>query len=116
MTLEERLAKMKIQLGISDTSQDDLLELLLEDAYTFILGRCQSLTAETFPDTLEPILRQIAVIAYNRLGAEGEQGRTEGAVSRTIYVLGNDLPKSILDALKPYEQVMGEVRTLWVDS
>ena len=37
----------------------------------------------------------LAVVAYNRLGAEGETARTEGGVSRTL----TDLPVGLTRAL-----------------
>lgn len=95
----EQIDKLKLQLGIKDDEQNDLLELLLSNAFDYILSFCNR---TALPPELKQLQLQITVIDYNRLGAEGEQGRSEGGISRTIYVLGDDFPKSIKSQLIQY--------------
>lgn len=86
MTEVEKLIKLT---GESDA---DLLSLLLEDATQFVLaytGRSKSISV------LDKAARDLAVIAYNRRGAEGESGRSEAGESYTF----NDAPKLIYDVL-----------------
>lgn len=94
-----QLDKLKIQLGIIDEEHDSLLNLLLSNALEYILAYCNR---TELPPGLNQLQLQIAVIYYNRLGAEGEQGRSEGGIARTIYVLGDDFPKSIKTQLVQY--------------
>jgi len=85
----ENLDKLKKLTGESDT---ELLSLLLEDSEQFVLsytGRRQMMPG------LEKTARDLALIAYNRMGTEGENGRSEGGESYTF----NDAPKAIYDVL-----------------
>ena len=103
------LERLKILLGIQDEEQDALLNVLIVKATDVVLNYTRR--QELFP-VLENIVVDIALIAYNRMGAEGEQSRGEGSVSRTFYELGEDLPKSILiqldrHTLPPKARVVG---------
>ncbi|GIP57908.1 phage head-tail connector protein [Paenibacillus woosongensis] len=88
------LDKFKLQLGIKldDDSEDDLLGLLLEDAIEDVL----TWTNRTeLPVSLESVVRQVAVIRYNKQGAEGQSSHSEGGISRSF----EDLPKGLQDSL-----------------
>ena len=64
------IEKLKLLTGESD---DKLLSLLLEDATEFVLaytGRSQIVTG------MEKTVRDLAVIALNRMGTEGESSRS----------------------------------------
>lgn len=91
-----QLEKLKIRLSISDTSQDDLLNMLLQDAESEILD----FTNRTaLLDKMEGLQRELAIIYYNRLGSEGESSRSEGAISVSY---STDIPINIKDRLKSY--------------
>lgn len=76
----------------------NMLSLLLSDAEEFVL----SYTNRTvLPDGLKKTVRDLAVIAYNRLGTEGETGRSEGGESYSFDVA----PKQIYDVLDRYRLV-----------
>lgn len=84
--------KLKKLTGESD---EDLLSLLLEDAKEFVL----SYTSRTeLPSALQKTVRDLAVIALNRMGTEGESGRSEGGESYSF----EDAPKHIYDLLDRY--------------
>lgn len=88
------LDKFKLQLGIKfdDDSEDDLLGLLLDDATEDVLiwtNRTE------LPVSLESVVRQVAVIRYNKQGAEGQSSHSEGGISRSF----EDLPKGLQDSL-----------------
>lgn len=91
-------------LGLKDSTPAGLLSLLLSKAQQSILNYCG---LDALPEALQNVQEDIAVIYYNRLGMEGEQSRSEGQVSRSVF--SEDLPKNITDQLKRYRKakVMG---------
>lgn len=84
------LEKLKIALGIppADDTQDPALNLLLMDTETDLLAWTNR---AILPLTLEPALRQLAIMRYNKVGIEGQTSHGEGGVSRSF----EDLPPSI---------------------
>lgn len=90
-----QLDKLKLMLGVSDSAQDGLLEMILDDVETDLL--IWTNRAE-LPAQLEPTQRLVAVMRYNKQGAEGESSRTEGGISRTF----EDLPTSLQQAIRPF--------------
>lgn len=91
------LEKLRIRLEIKDSSQDDLLNLLLEDASTEILDFCNR---DILPVKAEALQRELAIIYYNRVGSEGESSRSEGAVSVSYFTEIPDNIKSRLIAFR----------------
>lgn len=86
------IEKMKKLTGESD---DILLSLLLEEATAFVLsytGRTKIATG------LEKAVRDMAVIALNRMGTEGEASRSGGGESYSF----DNAPKHIYDTLDRY--------------
>lgn len=89
MTDLEKLQKL------TGESDNELLSLLLEDAQEFVL----SYTNRTeLPAALQKTVRDLAVIALNRMGTEGESGRSEGGESYSF----ENAPKHIYDVLDKY--------------
>ncbi|EEG52916.1 phage head-tail connector protein [Enterocloster asparagiformis] len=81
--------KLKLLTGESD---DKLLSLLLEDATEFVLaytGRSQIVTG------MEKTVRDLAVIALNRMGTEGESSRSAAGESYSF----EGVPKQVYDVL-----------------
>lgn len=78
--------------GESDT---DLLELLLEDAKSFVLAYTNR--TRMIPELERPV-RELAVIALNRMGTEGETSRSGGGISSSF----DNAPKQVYDILKRY--------------
>lgn len=87
------LDKLKIQLGLDD-SQDDLLELLLDDVETDLLNWTNR---RELPSSLLATKRQIAVIRYNMMGVEGQTSHSEGGISRSFEDLPQGIRNSILE-------------------
>lgn len=86
------IEKMKKLTGESD---DILLSILLEEATAFVLsytGRTKIATG------LEKAVRDLAVIALNRMGTEGEASRSGGGESYSF----DNAPKHIYDTLDRY--------------
>ncbi len=84
--------KLKLLTG---ESNEELLSLLLEEAEEFVL----SYTNRTkIIRQLEKPVRDLAIIALNRLGTEGETSRSEAGESYSF----NEAPKHIYDVLNKY--------------
>lgn len=81
----DELEKLELLTGEKD---GETLQLLLDDAKEFTL----SYTNRTnLPDALKKTVRDLAVIAYNRIGTEGESSRNGAGESYSF----NDAPKQI---------------------
>lgn len=86
------IEKLKKLTGESD---EELLFLLLEEAEAFVL----SYTNRTkLVSGLDKAVRDLAVIALNRMGTEGESSRSGAGESYNF----NDAPKQIYDVLNRY--------------
>ena len=94
-----QLEKLKIRLGISDNSEDALLNMLLEDAEGEILDFCNR---DILPVKVEALQRELAIIYYNRLGSEGESSRSEGGVSVSY---STDIPENIKSRLIAFRRL-----------
>lgn len=89
------IEKLKKLTGEGD---DILLSLLLDEATAFVLsytGRTKIVTG------LEKAVRDLAVIALNRMGTEGEASRSGGVESYSF----DNAPKHIYDTLDRYRLV-----------
>lgn len=98
------LETLKIRLGISDEKQDGLLAVLLdsaEDTILDVIGR------DELPARLVSVQTELAVISYNRQGAEGETARSEGGISRSFI---SDLPSDLQKRLQNYPRKVGVIR------
>ncbi len=90
-----QLEKLKLMLGIKpeDDSQDDAMELMLEDAESDILTWTNRVE---LPASLESAQRQLVVVRYNKQGAEGETAHSEGGISRSFEDVPAGLQQTIL--------------------
>lgn len=90
----DQLTKLKLLLGMdaADTSQDGLLNLLLEDVAADLLTWTNR---DALPVGLESVQRQIVVIRYNMRGAEGQTSHSAGGISRSYDVLPADVKQTI---------------------
>lgn len=70
-----------------------------EDKVLDIIGR------EEVPSQLTSMVVKLAVIAYNKAGAEGESSRTEGGISRAF----DDLPADDKARLINYPRKVGVI-------
>lgn len=80
---------------LTGENDETLIQILLEDATEYVLAytnRTHMILA------LEKPVRDLAVIALNRMGTEGESARSEGGSSYTF----EDTPKQIYDVLNRY--------------
>ena len=98
------LERFRLLAGITDDSQDGLITALLSDAEDSVrdyIGR------EEVPARLISVQVQLAVIAYNKRGAEGESSRSEGGISQSF----DGLPPELLARLKNYPRKAGVLYT-----
>ncbi len=84
------LDNVKIKLSITDKEQDDLLELLLNDAYNYMMIYFDG----DIPMELQFIMENVAVKRYRRLGAEGISIEKIDVLS-TTYESGDDFAEYI---------------------
>jgi len=61
------LERIKTLLGINDSLQDEVLSIIIEN----VEGHLTYLLGKDVPLNLQFIITEIAVMRYNRLGAEG---------------------------------------------
>lgn len=101
-----QLERIKLQLGITDSNEDNLLLEMLESAKAAILTRRYPYTDP--PDELEAryldLQVRIAVYLYNKLGAEGQTAHSENGISRTYE--SADIPESLMRGVTPYVGVL----------
>ena len=98
-----QLEKVKIRLEIKkeDTSKDDLLNMLLEDAEGEILDYTNR---DILPDKAQALQRELAITYYNRMGSEGEASRSEGGVSVSYSI---EIPENIKKRLNSLRLLKG---------
>lgn len=86
------LEKLKKLTGEKD---EELLQILMEDATAWVLAYTNR---TRLVSGLDKAVRDLAVIALNRMGTEGESARTGAGESYTF----NDAPKQVYDVLNRY--------------
>lgn len=86
------LEKLKKLTGEKD---EELLQILMEDATAWVLAYTNR---TRLVSGLDKTVRDLAVIALNRMGAEGEAARTGSGESYTF----DDAPRQIYDVLNRY--------------
>ena len=104
MTDEEKakaIERLKILTGNND---EKLIGVLIDEAEAFVLGYTNRTRLVT---GLEKAVRDLAVIALNRLGTEGETGRSEGGESYSF----DNAPRQIYDVLNRFRLARVGCRT-----
>ncbi|MDE7433183.1 MAG: phage head-tail connector protein [Lachnospiraceae bacterium] len=89
MTPMEELKKL------TGESNEELLSLLLDAAEDVVINYTGR---KILPERLVKTKIKLALIAFNKLGMEGEIARSEGGISQTFV----DIPEDILSVLKMY--------------
>jgi len=96
MNKYELLTRLKLLLGVKDDGQNEMLDLLISKSIAAVLNYTNR---DELPARLEGVVLDLAMIAYNRLGTEGEQARSEGGISHSFT---DGLPKEIQMQLSGY--------------
>ena len=86
MTAEEKLQVML------PGAASEMITLLYEDAASDILSWTNR---DIVTPSLEPVVRQLVILRYNKVGIEGETNHSEGGISRSFADLPSDLQQSI---------------------
>lgn len=94
------LERFKTLVGITNDKQDGVISVLLSDARDAV---CDYIGRGDVPDRLVSVQVQLAIIAYNRRGTEGESSRSEGGISQSF----DGLPPEMLARLKSYPRKAG---------
>ena len=90
--IASEIAKITTLTGETD---ENLITILLEDAEAWILAYTNR---TVLPAALDRIARDLAIISLNRMGTEGEAGRSEGGESYTF----DNAPPRVYDILNRY--------------
>ncbi len=97
---EQFVARLGEAVPASDNSFVNALLSEAEDKILDITGRSE------VPPQLDSLVVKLAVIAYNKRGAEGESSRSAGGISRAF----DDLPEDDKARLVNYPRKVGTVR------
>lgn len=95
-----QLEKLKLKLGYSltDTSEDDLLQMYLDDANDYISSQTH---LDAIPTALLTTQVELAIIYYNKQGIEGQTAHSEGGISRSF----EGVPESITKKIRAYRRL-----------
>ena len=94
------LQEVKLLLGITNNSKDDLLNLLIKNATTQVLGylTIPNGLILAVPESLSYIVTELVVLRYNRIGSEGLSAESVDGYSATY---SDDMTNYIL-AIEAY--------------
>lgn len=90
--LAQVLARVKL---LTEETDDVLLTQLIEDAEDYA---CSYTNRGTLPDGLLRTVGNLAIVAYNRLGTEGESGRSEAGENYSFETA----PAQVFSILRKY--------------
>lgn len=89
------MTDLTILQTLTGEENEGLLTVLLQEAQERILSETRR---TAMIDALRPAVRSWALIAYNRMGMEGEVSRSEAGISSSFA----EIPKDIQDAIINY--------------
>lgn len=92
------LQKVKLLLGIADTSKDDLLNLLIDQATNQVINYTHNPPCVLL---LEDTIVDMVIYNYNRMGTEGLNSEGYSGVS---FSYSTDYPESILRSLRAHRK------------
>ncbi len=92
------LEKIKILLGINDSSKDELLTVLLDQA----IEEAENYTHNNCLTGLESTICRMVVYNYNRISTEGVNSESYSGVS---YSYSADYPENIMRVLKAHRKI-----------
>lgn len=72
--------KIKILLGIADTTKDSLLNVLLDNAKDFATDYCN---LDDYDTKFDSIIMKMVLESYNKLGAEGTSSKNYSGISES---------------------------------
>lgn len=100
--MDELLARLKVRLRFGGVTEDAILTDHLQTAIDVVNDKRQF--TSTVENIVEPpyksIVVEMALISYNKMGAEGQTRHDENGVDRS-YEVGSMYPESILSLIIP---------------
>lgn len=93
-----RLSDIKLLLGITDCSKDELLNLLIENATEFAVNFTHNDKAGDFAGCIA----RMVVYDYNRMGTEGLNSESYSGLN---FNYETDYPEPILKQLRDFRKV-----------
>lgn len=97
--MAEKLEKVKSLLGITDSLQDEVLTIIIDNITSHLKVKLGTPVSED----LEFIIVEIAVRRFNRIGTEGMQSESVEGHSISFYDLEKDFT--------PYEDIINKYKT-----
>lgn len=94
--------------GLVAAADREFVEQAILDAGNCV---CDLTGRETVPERLIDVQIELAIIAYNKRGAEGESSRSEGGISRAFEDLSPLLQRRLLN----YPRKVGVIRAVNAD-
>lgn len=92
------LEKVKVLLGLTDSTKDDLLNVLLEGCIEEAINYTHNNDISKF----DTAIVKMVVYQYNRLGTEGVDSENYSGVS---FNYSEDYPESIMRQLRAYRKL-----------
>lgn len=89
---------IKLLLGITDDSKDDLLNLLIDNAQEFAVSYTNNEDVKTY----EGALARIVVYDYNRMNTEGLNSESYSGLT---FSYAADYPEAVLKPLRAHRRV-----------
>lgn len=95
------LDRIKTLLGITDTLQDEVIEILMSN----VSNHLQAMLGKDIPEVLEFIVVEVTIRRFNRLGTEGAKSESVEGHSVTYYELTDEFVPyhSLIEANKEDE-------------
>lgn len=97
-----RLERVKTIKGLADTSQDEKLSVLIEDAEQEFIDYCNRKNADDIPISADSVIVQMVIFRYNLLNTEGILTQTYSGVSQS-YI--SEYPAYIMAQLNRYRKL-----------
>ena len=94
------LNNIKVMLGISDDSKDELINILIDNAISYVLA---STHRNCLPPELEAVIIQCVIWDYNKLGSEGLNSEAYSGLS---YNYQAEYPDNIMRQIRAYRKVV----------
>src|SRR5699024_1542756 len=88
------LSRIKVILGIEDTLQDDILDIIIEN----VSSHLSALLGKDIPTHLDFIEEEITIRRFNRIGTEGMKSETVEGHSISFY--------DLKDEFDPYQDII----------
>lgn len=94
------LERIKTMLDIKDALQDNVLNIIIENVTSHLVGKLKRLndTIVDIPVELNYVIEEIAIRRYNRIGTEGMKSESVEGHRVDFYSLSDDF--------KPYDDII----------